>query len=198
MHKALGADLVNGTDGGEGVIDRSGEIARKIGDAHRGKFVSEETRRRISEAHKGRKFSEEHKQKIRKIPEQVVDEVVKDYLDGKTTKQISSHTGISVHHVLDLLRRRGCKTKTRQEALCLSAKASSFIKRMKEIGVEVAAMPEKERRRKFTAPRRLLPPDVYRRIIELKALHPDWSNRRIAAEVGTNHHVVKKTLIRIT
>jgi hypothetical protein len=76
--------LLNFTDGGEGLSGgtHSAETRRKIGDAHRGKFVSEETRHRISEANtrrppvsestrekisaagRGRVFSEESRRKM--------------------------------------------------------------------------------------------------------------------------------------
>ena len=40
------------------------ETKRKIGNAHRGKFVSEETKKKLSEANKGKKHSEETRKKM--------------------------------------------------------------------------------------------------------------------------------------
>jgi len=76
--------LRNLTDGGEGIVGKSEEQRRKIGEAQRGKRVSEETRRKqseaarrrphlraseetrrkISEARLGMKFSKEHRRHI--------------------------------------------------------------------------------------------------------------------------------------
>ena len=49
--KARGVQLCNMTDGGDGVsgIERTPEWSKKIGDAHRGKTVSLETRKKLSD-----------------------------------------------------------------------------------------------------------------------------------------------------
>jgi hypothetical protein len=59
-----GADLVNRTDGGIGVVNPSQitrDIRRELG---KKRIVSEETRKKISAAHKGRPKSPEHRAKI--------------------------------------------------------------------------------------------------------------------------------------
>jgi hypothetical protein len=65
--KDLGlGNLVNLTDGGEGVLGVlvSEEKRKKLSEANKGKTPSEETRKKLSEAGKGRIISEEHRQKI--------------------------------------------------------------------------------------------------------------------------------------
>lgn len=62
-YRRLGADLVNSTDGGEGVT-QTPEIRRKIGDANRGKPCSSEQRKQISRALTGRKLPKEHRRAI--------------------------------------------------------------------------------------------------------------------------------------
>lgn len=58
QYRTWGFDLLNATEGGDGVEDSTGEIARKIGDKQRGvpnKPPSLETRKKISDFHKGKK-----------------------------------------------------------------------------------------------------------------------------------------------
>lgn len=61
--RMLGMDLVNATDGGEG-ITQTRETRKKIGDANRGRPCSPEQRKQISETLKGRKLTGAHKRKI--------------------------------------------------------------------------------------------------------------------------------------
>ncbi len=84
LYKAQGANLVNGTEGGDGLgtYKHTKEQHAKIGAANRGKKRSAETRRRISEVQigsqltlerrirmsaerKGREFTPEHKDAVR-------------------------------------------------------------------------------------------------------------------------------------
>lgn len=51
--RAEGIRLTNTTDGGEGMLNPSLEIRRKIGEARRGHIVSVETRKKLSKASKG-------------------------------------------------------------------------------------------------------------------------------------------------
>lgn len=62
-YRRLGADLVNSTDGGEGVT-QTPEIRRKIGDSNRGKPRSPEQREQIRRALTGRKLPKSHKKAI--------------------------------------------------------------------------------------------------------------------------------------
>lgn len=77
--EVLGCDLVNATDGGEGMNNPSEETRRKMSEARKGKTHSEESKRKMSEAHrnrsddhrrnlseshKGKTLSEEHRHKI--------------------------------------------------------------------------------------------------------------------------------------
>ncbi len=55
--------LVNKTDGGEGIIDRTGEIGRKVSAAKMGHPVSEDTRALLRAALLGRKASDETRAK---------------------------------------------------------------------------------------------------------------------------------------
>lgn len=62
QYRTWGFDLLNATEGGDGVEDHTGEIARRIGDAQRGvpnKPSSPETRKKISDSLKGKKKSPE-------------------------------------------------------------------------------------------------------------------------------------------
>lgn len=61
----LGMDLVNSTDGGEGVT-QTPEVRKKIGDANRGKPCSLAQRRQISKTLTGRKLPESQKRAIAK------------------------------------------------------------------------------------------------------------------------------------
>lgn len=59
--------LTNLTDGGEGLHNPSPETRSKIGNSHKGKFVSEETKKKLSESHLGKirgPISLEHKRQI--------------------------------------------------------------------------------------------------------------------------------------
>jgi hypothetical protein len=63
--KNLGlGNLVNMTDGGEGLLNPSIETRQKISEVHKGKILSEESKKKMSEAKKGKIFSEETRQKI--------------------------------------------------------------------------------------------------------------------------------------
>jgi len=65
--KLLNTKRPNGynlTDGGEGTVDSSGVIAKKISKALKGRKYSDETIKKMSEAKKGRICSEITKQKI--------------------------------------------------------------------------------------------------------------------------------------
>lgn len=61
--RMLGMDLVNSTDGGEGVT-MTPEIRKKIGDANRGKPCSKAQRKQISKTLMGRKLPEAQKKAI--------------------------------------------------------------------------------------------------------------------------------------
>lgn len=70
--KIAGADLVNGTDGGEGMLGRKGwrhseESKERMRLARLGKKASEETRAKMREAHKGKKMPETLKEKLLSI-----------------------------------------------------------------------------------------------------------------------------------
>lgn len=65
VYRRLGADLVNATDGGEGVT-QTPETRRKIGDANRGKPCSPEQREQIRRALTGRTLPKSHKKAISK------------------------------------------------------------------------------------------------------------------------------------
>jgi hypothetical protein len=63
--KNLGlGNLVNMTDGGEGLLNPSIETRQKISEVHKGKILSEESKKKMSEAKKGKIFSEETRQKM--------------------------------------------------------------------------------------------------------------------------------------
>ena len=63
--KNLGlGNLVNMTDGGEGLLNPSIETRQRISEVHKGKILSEESKKKMSEAKKGKIFSEETRQKI--------------------------------------------------------------------------------------------------------------------------------------
>jgi hypothetical protein len=62
--KQAGADLVNATDGGEGLNNPSQETREKIGQANMGRIISDETRMKMSLARKGRRPTEETKRKM--------------------------------------------------------------------------------------------------------------------------------------
>ena len=65
LFRALGADLVNDTDGGEG--GTVGAIARaRLSAAHKGKRLSESHRLAIGDAHRGRRLSESHRENLKK------------------------------------------------------------------------------------------------------------------------------------
>lgn len=63
LFKSLGAKLVNGTQGGDGV-KATEEVKRKISEKTKGRNISEDVRNKISASHKGKKLSFAHKQKI--------------------------------------------------------------------------------------------------------------------------------------
>jgi hypothetical protein len=62
--KALGIQLANMTDGGEGMSNPSIETLQKLSKARKGRVTSIETKRKLSLANKGRKLSDEHKLKL--------------------------------------------------------------------------------------------------------------------------------------
>jgi hypothetical protein len=64
FYRESGANLTNGTFGGDGVFDPSGEIRRKISKALTGKKLSAQHRKRISEVNLGKSISPEHRRKI--------------------------------------------------------------------------------------------------------------------------------------
>lgn len=64
MFRESGCDLVNSTEGGDGVENPSKETRERMAAAKLGKLQSLETRRKRSLATKGRKKSDEHKHKI--------------------------------------------------------------------------------------------------------------------------------------
>lgn len=136
--KNEGVDLVNGTNGGDGVNGwkpskeirtkisqalrgciRSEETRRKIGEASRGRIHSETTRRKISEANRGRipsretrlKLSESHKNKpgFWKGKKRFNMTGEKHFLFGK-------HQSLEVRRKMSMARRgRTISTETRQK-----------------------------------------------------------------------------------
>ena len=81
--KDLGTGILrNETDGGDGHSNPSPETRRKIGEAQKGKIVSEETKRKLSEINKGKTLSEEH---IRKLS--VANTGEKNHNYGKTRSE---------------------------------------------------------------------------------------------------------------
>jgi hypothetical protein len=160
----MGANLVNGTEGGEGVHDVSGEAAKKIGDAHRGKKVSDLARQRMSES-------------------------------GRLRSQLESMEMLKNHPIRQLP--RSDVALKRRQSLIVSGKRPEFISKMRAIGTEnIASLPKSERVRRFTAPSKMLEQVVYNRIVVLKLENPLWSLRKIAVAAGTNHHTVKRCLVR--
>lgn len=64
----LGYEVLNLTDGGEGVLgysyERTDEHRKKLSNTLKGRVVSDETKAKLSKSLKGRKLSEEHKIKL--------------------------------------------------------------------------------------------------------------------------------------
>ena len=63
-HNSKAPHGYNLTDGGEGMLNPSKELRRKLSEAQKGRVVSEETRRKIGKAHKGKIISEVHRRKL--------------------------------------------------------------------------------------------------------------------------------------
>lgn len=63
-YRELGCDLVNATDGGEGLTNASQETKDKIRKAKIGTTKSEETKLKMSRSQKGRVITEDHKNKL--------------------------------------------------------------------------------------------------------------------------------------
>jgi len=63
-YKSKGHELLNLTDGGEGLFNPSSETRRKISLTHKGKVLSEETREKIAAHNRGLSHSEETKKKM--------------------------------------------------------------------------------------------------------------------------------------
>jgi hypothetical protein len=84
--KNLGlGNLVNMTDGGEGLLNPSIETRQKISEVHKGKILSEESKKKMSEAKKGKIFSEETRQKMSLVQRNKKD--VKGYFFNKANKK---------------------------------------------------------------------------------------------------------------
>ena len=64
----LGYEVLNLTDGGEGLLgysyERTDEHRKKLSNALKGRVVSDETKAKLSKSLKGKKLSEEHKIKL--------------------------------------------------------------------------------------------------------------------------------------
>lgn len=63
LHKSCGIDLLNLTDGGEGILNPSEETRKKLSLSGKGRIFSDETKLKMSKAKKGRKISEEQRRK---------------------------------------------------------------------------------------------------------------------------------------
>ena len=66
---------------------------RKIGKAHKGKYVSESTRRKLSKINKGKKLSKEHKRKIRSAWWDKSAEIIAHYKQSKSVSETSRVLG---------------------------------------------------------------------------------------------------------
>jgi hypothetical protein len=66
IFKSFGARLVNGTDGGDGILNASKEVREKIGNAHRGKKLSSEQIEFIRKINTGRKAPQQTKDAVKK------------------------------------------------------------------------------------------------------------------------------------
>ncbi|MHA2279582.1 MAG: GIY-YIG nuclease family protein [Promethearchaeota archaeon] len=64
FYRDQGCKLYNLTDGGEGMLNASNELKKRLSEAHKGHSLSEDTKRKISESNKGKEFSKEHKKKL--------------------------------------------------------------------------------------------------------------------------------------
>lgn len=67
FYRQQGADLVNGTEGGDGRVGckHTEETKQKMSEAHRGKLFTVDTKRKMSKSHCGKQHTDEAKQKMR-------------------------------------------------------------------------------------------------------------------------------------
>jgi hypothetical protein len=63
-YKIAGYELLNLTEGGEGLFNPSIETRKKISVAHKGKKLSKEQKEKLSKANKGKRHTEETKEKM--------------------------------------------------------------------------------------------------------------------------------------
>jgi hypothetical protein len=119
-YRELGLKLTNGTGGGDGMFNATKEVREKIGNAHRGKKISEEQKECLRKINIGRKHTDEAKQKISKAHK---GKIVSDLIRSNMSK---AREGIvlSEEH----------KSKIRANALKLKGIKISEERRLKMIG----------------------------------------------------------------
>ena len=199
LHRLMGCSLVNTTDGGEGIWNRSGEIGAKIVATRRanGSYnISEETRRRMSIAVLSRPpFSKERRRSLCRVATTELEQaIIENYKNGESALQISKDLNVSRSVIFGALDREDIQKRSKTEASQLIASKPEFLNKMKLIGEQIAQLPQLDRMKKYGNKRRL-PINIQNRIIEIFKDNPKISLREIGRKVGTAHGPVSKVLM---
>lgn len=97
-YRENGFKLYNLTDGGDGNLNPSDELRKKMSEVRIGQKRSEETKKRISESRKGMVFSEEHKKNLSiKRRKRIISEFTRE----KTSKTSKGKINIKFYELID-------------------------------------------------------------------------------------------------
>lgn len=200
IHRAMEPGLLtNTTDGGEGVLDRSGAIYARIVSTRRknGSYIpSLDTRDKMSKAKKGKPLSLDHRRSLRTVvTDEMEDSIVARYVNGTTISDIASSEDLSTCAIDGVLSRNSIAKRTISEIHRTYPSRPGWLLRMKEIGTaQMSGLSKIDRMRKFGDGQRL-ERDRQAVIVAAFIADPSRSYRALGALVNTNHHTAKRTLM---
>lgn len=135
VFRAIGINLVNGTDGGDGVVPTPETREKMLGPNNPmfGKKHSLETRRRIAEAGRGRVCSEETREKMRRFKMgKVVSEVTRDKLRQSKLGKNNHRFGIPTSEETKEKQSLAGTGRKNTEAAKANMRAAQLLRRSKE------------------------------------------------------------------